>query len=56
MIYIADTHFGHKNVIRFYNRSFVDTALMDDVHNLNERITEDDTVYILVTASGKMKK
>ena len=42
--YIADTHFGHKNVIRFDNRPFVDTGLMDEVliRNWNERITEDD--------------
>lgn len=47
--YIADNHFGHKNVIRFDNRQFADTVLMDEVlvHNWNERVTEDDTVYIL---------
>ena len=47
--YIADNHFGHKNVIRFDNRPFDDTVLMDEVlvHNWNERVTEDDTVYIL---------
>ena len=47
--YIADNHFGHKNVIRFDNRPFADTVLMDEVlvHNWNERVTEDDTVYIL---------
>ena len=47
--YIADNHFGHKNVIRFDNRPFADTVLMDEVlvHKWNERVTEDDTVYIL---------
>ena len=47
--YIADNHFGHKNVIRFDNRPFADTVLMDEVlvHNWKERVTEDDTVYIL---------
>lgn len=47
--YIADNHFGHKNVIRFDNRPFADTVLMDEVlvHNWNARVTEDDTVYIL---------
>lgn len=29
--YIADNHFGHKNVIRFDNRPFADTVLMDEV-------------------------
>ena len=53
--YIADTHFGHKNVIRFDNRPFADTTLMDEVlvHNWNERVTEDDTVYILGDAFWK---
>lgn len=47
--YISDNHFGHKNVIRFDNRPFANTELMDEVlvHNWNERVTEDDTVYIL---------
>ena len=47
--YISDNHFGHKNVIRFDNRPFADTELMDEVlvHNWNERVTEDDIVYIL---------
>lgn len=33
--YISDNHFGHKNVIRFDNRPFADTELMDEVlvHN-----------------------
>ena len=47
--YIADNHFGHKNVIRFDNRPFADTVLMDEVlvHNWNERVTEAVTVYII---------
>lgn len=47
--YISDNHFRHKNVIRFDNRPFANTELMDEVlmHNWNERVTEDDTVYIL---------
>ena len=47
--YIADMHFGHKNVIRFDNRPFADTDLMDEVliHNWDERVTADDTVYVL---------
>lgn len=56
--YIADTHFGHKNVIRFDNRPFVDTGLMDEVliRNWNERITEDDTVYVLGDAFWKTEE
>ena len=47
--YIADMHFGHKNVLRFDNRPFADTELMDEVliHNWNERVTDEDTVYVL---------
>ena len=53
--YIADMHFGHKNVIRFDNRPFADTDLMDEVliHNWNERVTADDTVYVLGDAFWK---
>ena len=47
--YISDLHFGHKNVLRFDNRPFADVDLMDEVliRNWNERVTEDDTAYVL---------
>lgn len=47
--YIADMHFGHTNVIRFDNRPFADTEQMDEalIQNWNERVTADDTVYVL---------
>ena len=47
--YIADMHFGHENVIRFDDRPFADTEQMDEVliQNWNERVTADDTVYVL---------
>lgn len=53
--YIADMHFGHKNVLRFDNRPFADTDLMDEVlvHNWNERVTDDDTAYMLGDAFWK---
>lgn len=53
--YIADMHFGHKNVLRFDNRPFADTELMDEVliHNWNERVTDEDTVYVLGDAFWK---
>lgn len=53
--YIADMHFGHKNVIRFDNRPFADADLMDEVliNNWNERVNEDDTVYVLGDAFWK---
>lgn len=42
--YISDLHIHHKNVIRFDNRPFADTDLMNAVlvNNWNERVTEDD--------------
>lgn len=53
--YIADMHFGHKNVLRFDNRPFADTDLMDEVliHNWNERVTGEDIVYVLGDAFWK---
>ena len=53
--YIADMHFGHTNVIRFDNRPFADTEQMDEVliQNWNERVTADDTVYVLGDAFWK---
>ena len=56
--YIADMHFGHTNVLRFDNRPFSDTAQMDDtlIQNWNERVADDDTIYILGDAFRKTKK
>ena len=53
--YIADMHFGHENVIRFDDRPFADTEQMDEVliQNWNERVTADDTVYVLGDAFWK---
>lgn len=47
--YIADTHFGHANVIRYDNRPFDNVKNMDDaiITLWNETVTDDDTVYIL---------
>ena len=56
--YIADNHFGHKNVIRFDNRPFADTVLMDEVlvHNWNEREPKTIPYIFLEIASGRTKK
>ena len=53
--YIADMHFSHENVIRFDSRPFADTEQMDEVliQNWNERVTADDTVYVLGDAFWK---
>ncbi len=48
-LYIADTHFGHNNVIRFDHRPFSDIDEMDNVmiHLWNDRVRNDDHVYII---------
>lgn len=56
--YIADTHFGHDNVIRFDNRPFANIEDMDRIMiaNWNSMVTDADDVYIIgdfVYRSGK---
>jgi calcineurin-like phosphoesterase family protein len=47
--YIADTHFGHDNVIRFDNRPFATVEEMEEemVKRWNARVKKGDMVYIL---------
>lgn len=47
--YISDTHFGHFNIIRYDNRPFENTDVMDNAltENWNKVVANDDTVYIL---------
>lgn len=47
--YIADTHFGHENIMRHSNRPFASVDEMDEVliNNWNSKVTNKDTVYIL---------
>ena len=50
MIYfIADTHFGHRNVIRFTDRPFESVEEMDAtmIANWNKRVHQQDTIYII---------
>ncbi len=53
--YIADLHFGHKNVLRHDNRPFDDVAAMNEtlIRNWNSRVAADDTVYVLGDAFWK---
>ena len=47
--YIGDLHFGHKNVLEFDHRPYLDVEDMD--RNLikcwNDKVSDDDNVYIL---------
>ena len=49
IFYIADTHFGHANIIRYNNAPFRSVEEMDRVliNNWNSVVTDEDTVYIL---------
>lgn len=48
-LYISDTHFGHRNVIKFDHRPFADITDMDNVmiRLWNSRVQDDDHVYII---------
>ncbi len=48
-LYISDLHFGHKNVIGFDHRPFMDVDEMDHVliQLWNSRVHKDDDVYIV---------
>ena len=47
--YIADTHFGHKNIIKLCSRPFASVEEMNErlVENWNKRVKGNDKVYIL---------
>ena len=49
IFYTSDLHFGHANVIGFDNRPFANIDEMDQyiISQWNERVSSDDTVYIL---------
>ena len=47
--YIADTHFGHENILRFDGRPFSSTEEMEKemIKRWNSIVTNQDKVYIL---------
>ena len=47
--FIADMHFGHKNVLSFDNRPFKDIEEHDNtlITNWNNKVKEDDDIYII---------
>lgn len=46
---IADTHFGHMNIIKFCARPFKDVAEMNAVitHNINSKVHRDDLLIVV---------
>ena len=49
VFFIADTHFGHKNIIEMCDRPFESVEDMDDfiIESWNAKVLGNDTVYIL---------
>jgi calcineurin-like phosphoesterase family protein len=49
IFYIADLHFGHKNILSYDNRPFFSVSEMDKalIENWNKTVSKDDTVFIL---------
>ena len=47
--YIADTHFCHKNIMKYENRPFDSVEEMDQtiINNWNKKIKINDTIYII---------
>lgn len=59
MFFTADTHFAHRNIVRYCHRPFADSDEMDEVliSNWNEVVGRDDVVYHLGDfALGPVKK
>jgi calcineurin-like phosphoesterase family protein len=47
--FIADTHFGHTNIIRYEKRPFASVQEMDEalIRNWNSCVSESDKIFIL---------
>ena len=56
--YIADTHYGHNNILKYDNRPFMSVEEMDRalIRNWNNAVSPEDRVYILGDFSWYDKK
>ena len=47
--FIADTHFNHKNILKYCNRPFSNVKEMNEklIENWNNTVKKDDVVYML---------
>ena len=57
-MFIADTHFGHENILKECRREFSSIDEMDAclIDNINSRMTRADTLYILGDFSYRAKR
>jgi calcineurin-like phosphoesterase family protein len=57
IFYIADTHFGHEDIITFDNRPFQNADQMTEViiENWNKVVSDDDDVYVIGDMLWDMK-
>lgn len=46
--FIADTHFGHRQIIDYEDRPFTSVEEMDEIliKNWNETVDNNDTIYM----------
>ena len=49
LFFVSDTHFGHKNIIKYCNRPFADVEEMKEglIENWNNKVPKDGTVFHL---------
>ena len=57
-MYIADTHFGHEQILKECRQQFKTVAEMDEfiINNINRKMTRKDTLYIIGDFSYRSKK